>query len=136
MNTRRRLTANQREQLYESEAAKSIAAARGEFPLCNICNLPVTPGQTWDESHQKHKPRWLGGEVEGIAHTKCNRSWNNQHDTPLYAKNERVRKRFLDIKRSRQSLIGSRDSNIKIRMNGPPVFRDSGRPVFERRGKS
>lgn len=115
---RHRLTARQREDLYRSEADRAREQQRGNFPICNICDLAVLPGQTWDESHQKHKPHWLGGELEGVAHTRCNRNWNNQHDTPLFAKSERVRKRFLDIKRSRSSIPGSRNSPFKKRMDG------------------
>lgn len=120
---RRRLTSKQREELYRSECDKARTAGRGEYPICNICDEPIIPGSMWDESHQKHKPRWLGGEIEGCAHARCNRSWGATHDTPLFAKSERVRKRHLDFTRSRTPLPGGRDDAIKKKLSGQVVPR-------------
>ena len=33
-----------RDDLYEREAAAAQDANRGEHPICNLCDLPVTPG--------------------------------------------------------------------------------------------
>lgn len=113
----------QREALYQRECEKARAAGLGEYPICRLCPLPILPGQLWDESHEKFKPRWLGGAVDGIAHKKCNRRWNNTHDTPLFAKSERQRKGFLDFKRSSTPLPGGREDRIRKRMNGDVVPR-------------
>lgn len=120
---RRRLTTKQREELYRSECEKAREAGRGDYAICNICTFPILPGREWDESHDPTKPRWLGGEVTGIAHRKCNRQHNNEIDTPLYAKNERVRKRFMDFTRSRTPMQGGRDDTIKKKISGDVVPR-------------
>jgi hypothetical protein len=77
----------------------------------------------WDESHEKLKPRWLGGTIDGIAHRRCNRIWNNRHDTPLYAKSERQRKGFLDLRRSSNPIPGGCEDRIKKKLNGDVVVR-------------
>lgn len=131
---RRRLTAKQREELWDAEAANAVAAKRGQYPICALCNLPVTPGQDWHDSHNKYWPRAVGGERDGLAHARCNLRWNNIHDTPLVAKVKRQRQSFIRARESRRPLPGSRASGIRIPMDGSgPVWRDSGRAVFERR---
>ncbi len=119
----RRTSSRQREELWKAEAIKAQASGRGEYPICPLCDLPVMPGSLWDESHEKHKPRWLGGVVDGCAHRRCNRIWNNTHDTPLYAKNERVRKKHLDFKRPDTPLPGGREDYLKKKINGRVVLR-------------
>ena len=119
----RRLSARAREELWQAEAAKARKADCGDYPICNLCDRPILPGRDWDESHEKRKPHWLGGVVEGIAHRRCNRIWNNRHDTPLFAKNERVRKRHLDFTRSMRPLPGGRDDVLKKRLSGEVVRR-------------
>lgn len=113
----------QREALYKSECEKSRAAGRGEFPICVHCDLSILPGQTWDACHDPHKPRWLGGAITGCGHTRCNRIHNNTHDTPLYAKVERQRKRHLDFVRSATPLPGGRDDRLRKKVDGSVVSR-------------
>jgi hypothetical protein len=121
---RRRLSTRQREQLYAAEVEKAQIAERGDYPICALCDLPVEPGQAWDESHQKHKPRWLGGAVDGIAHRRCNRRHNNRHDTPLFAKNERMRKKHLDLVRSSQPMPGGKHDDRYRGVDGIVRMRD------------
>lgn len=123
---RKRLSSKQREDLYRLEVAKSRAAGLGDFPVCALCGFPILPGRKWHESHQAHKPAWLGGAPDGIAHQKCNELHNHRHDTPLWAKSERIRKNHLDIPRSRTPLPGGRDDQIKKTMGGEVVDRRTG----------
>lgn len=125
---RHRLTGKQREALYASEAKKAREAERGEFPICRLCDLPIVAGSLWDENHEAHKPAWLGGVTDGISHRRCNRLHNNHHDTPRFAKSERVRKRFLDLTRSRTPMAGGREDGIKKTMRGEVVDRTTGLP--------
>src|SRR5438045_4179199 len=125
---RHRLTTKQREKLYESEAEKAREAGRGEFPICRLCDLPIIGGSLWDENHEGHKPKWLGGKVDGISHRRCNRINNQTYATPLFAKSERIRKRFMDFTRSRSPMPGGRDDSIKKTMNGKVVDRATGQP--------
>lgn len=112
MTYARRRSSRQREEFYDR--------CRGdqEFPLCNLCALPIHPGQDWDVSHDKHLPRALGGAVAGIAHRRCNRLWNNRHDTPLIAKNKRRRQKHIGAWRPQQTIVGSRLSGWKHFMRG------------------
>lgn len=123
MTLRRRLSAKGREELWKAEAIKARAAGRGDNPICRLCEFPILPGREWDESHEKHKPHWMGGIVDGIAHRKCNRRHNHEHDTPLFAKNERIRKRHLDFTRSDNPLPGGREDRFKKKVNGRVVER-------------
>lgn len=120
---RRRLSSREREALYASEAGKARDAERGDFPICRLCDHPIVAGSLWDENHQGHKPAWLGGVTDGISHRRCNRLHNNHHDTPLFAKSERVRKRYLDFTRSRTPMSGGRDDRLKRKVNGDVVER-------------
>lgn len=126
MTFRKRLSTKQREALYQSEAEKARIAGLGDFPVCAICKFPILPGRRWHVSHEQHKPHWLGGEVAGISHEKCNLDWNHTHDTPKWAKNERIRKRHLDLNRPRTPLPGGRHDQIKKTMRGEVVDRRTG----------
>jgi hypothetical protein len=120
---RRRLTTKQREELYASEVQKAQSAGRGDFPICRLCDRPIVAGSLWDENHQGHKPAWLGGVTDGISHRRCNRINNNEYATPLFAKSERVRKGWLDLRRSRTPLPGGRDDRLKKKIDGRVVER-------------
>lgn len=119
----RRLTSKQREQLYESEAEKAREAGLGEYPICALCLRPINPGQQWNANHEGHKPRWLGGEIDGISHKRCNALNARTYATPLFAKSERIRKRHLDFTRSRSPMPGGRDDRIKKTLSGKVVPR-------------
>jgi hypothetical protein len=122
----RRLNTTQRRILYE-DAVKAARAAGREHPACNLCPHPIEPGQSWDESHDPQKPRWLCDEpASEIAHSRCNRIWNNRHDTPLYAKSNRQRDKFRDIKRSRNPLPGGKDDPRRRTVAGEVVDRETG----------
>jgi hypothetical protein len=112
-----------REALYADECHKALASGRGEYPICRLCDLPIQPGSLWDVNHEAHKPRFLGGAIDGISHRRCNRLHNNQHDTPLYAKSERQRKGFLDLRRSSNPVPGGREDRIRKKLNGDVVLR-------------
>lgn len=122
---RHRLTSKQRQALYESESAKALASGRGEHPICNICNLPVQPGQEWHDSHNKYLPHAAGGERDGIAHARCNLKHNNEHDTPLVAKLKRIAQKHSGAYRSANPMRGSRDHpwQEKQKLNGTVVRR-------------
>jgi len=112
-----RLSTRDREKLYDAEAAKAKACGRGELPICNICDLPIDGvRQAWDVSHDPKMPKWLGGDAVAIAHRRCNRLHNNQHDTPLYHHVKRVRQRFIGAKISQRRLPGGRDDPFKIKI--------------------
>jgi hypothetical protein len=125
-----RLSSSKRAALYDAEVAKAHAAGLGNLPVCNICGLPVDgTRERWHESHDPAIPRWLGGEVTGIAHERCNLRHNNEYDTPLFAKSNRVRQRYIGAKvRKGRPMIGTRDSGIKIPFGG-------GRPIDRQTGK-
>lgn len=124
---RRRLSTKQREDLYEREAAKAVAAGKGEFPICNIpsCGQPIRPGQAWDESHWP-TPRALKGKETGCAHRRCNRDHGAKVVVPALAKEKRQLRRARDIFRSRKPLAGGRDDPRKRTMGGMVVSRETG----------
>jgi len=123
---RDRLTTKERRALYESAVEAAKAAGR-EHPACNLCPHPIMPGEKWDASHDPENPRWLCEEPpSSIAHRKCNRLWNNAHDTPLFAKNNRTGDKFRDIRRSSRPLPGGRDDPRKRTVDGEVVDRETG----------
>lgn len=91
-----RFGTKRRTELYDREAAIAQATGRGPFPICVHCNLPVEPGQAWDEAHDG-VPACFGGTVTGVGHRDCNRRDNNENVTPAAAKAERVRKKHVGI---------------------------------------
>jgi hypothetical protein len=121
--TRPRLSAKAREELWNTEAKKAREAERGDFPICVHCGLPIMPGSLWDACHQPHKARWLGGTIAGCGHARCNRDHGHKVDTPAFAKNERIRKRFMDFKRPATPLPGGRDDKLKKCIDGRVVLR-------------
>lgn len=112
---RHRLTASQREDLYDAEVVKAIAAKRGEFPICRLCDNPIGPGQKWADNHDKYLPHAIGGDRDGISHKRCNERWNNIHDTPLVAKVKRIRRKHIGAYQPRGKTIPGR------RFNGEPI---------------
>lgn len=116
----RPLSSRAREELYDRYRGNA------PYPTCNLCGLLIYPGQLWDESHEKHKPRWLGGKVEGLAHRRCNRLHNNHHDTPLYHKNKRQRQKHIGAWQPRRPMQGGRDDPRKRTMAGRVVDRRTG----------
>ena len=85
-----------REQVWKLGCEAAQEAARGEFPICVHCDLPVKPGQDWDRAHVG-VPRALGGDTVGVGHRRCNRLDNNRVVTPIVAKADSVRKKHLGI---------------------------------------
>lgn len=125
-----RLSSSAREKLYDAEATKAKAAGLGNLPICNICKTPIDgKRQCWHESHDPSIPKWLGGEVTGIAHERCNTKHNNDHDTPLYFKTRRVRQRHIGAKVPQgRPMAGTKASGIKKPFRGPPIDRSTGEP--------
>jgi hypothetical protein len=125
---RSHLTNRQREELWDSECAKATAQGRGEHPICNLCNEPVTvPGDRWHESHNPYLPRAIGGSSDGIAHERCNLHHGHKIATPQVAKAKRVRQKFIGAFRSSRPLPGGRDDPRKKTMDGL-VDRATGEP--------
>lgn len=124
------LSSRDREKLYDAEAAKARDAGLGHLPICNICHLPIDGVRSrWHESHDPAKPRWLGGEVTGIAHARCNLDHAYSIDTPAFHKANRVRQKFIGAKvRKSRPMAGTIDSGIKLRIGG-------GRPIDRRTGR-
>lgn len=122
-----KLSTTKRERLYDLWRGDS------PFPICNLCHLPIEPGQNWDESHNPLLPRALGGSVTGLAHRRCNRLHNNTHDTPLVAKNKRIHRKHIGAFKSRRPMPGGRTDPRKRTMIGIVVDRSTGEPWSPRR---
>jgi hypothetical protein len=124
MPFRRRLTTTQRRALYDA-AVKVAREAGKEFPDCNLCRLPIRPGEQWEESHVG-RPAAFGGTDSGVGHRRCNRKHGSQVVVPMVAKAKRTGDKFLDIKRTRTPLPGGRDDPRKRTMAGVVVDRKTG----------
>lgn len=115
----KRLSSRAREKLYDAECLKSRLSGLGNLPICVHCHLPIDGTRDrWHEAHDQYRPKFLGGKVVGIAHAECNMQHNNEHDTPLFAKINRVRQKFIGAYRPRSIIPGSRDHWMKKKMNG------------------
>lgn len=86
-----------REALWQCEVLAAYKAGRGREPICNLCDLPVTVHDAWDESHDRGRAKAFGGKSVGIAHRLCNRLHGQQVVVPAVAKSNAVRKRYLGI---------------------------------------
>lgn len=110
---RRRLSSSAREALYDR------CRGDNDFPICNIpgCGLPVTPGQSWVESHFP-VPHALGGTEVGVAHERCNKFFAEQVEVPLIAKAKRGRRKHIGAHVTRHPLPGGRHSKMKFKVGG------------------
>jgi hypothetical protein len=79
------------------------------FPICNLCDLPITAGQPWDESHFP-VPKALKGHETGLAHRACNRLHGAEVITPMVAKCKRVRAKHTGAWRPRHPMPCGRNS--------------------------
>lgn len=123
------MNAKQREQLWDRECDNARDRGRGDYPICNLCDLPVQPGQSWDESHVG-RPKALGGTETGIAHRRCNRHHGAKHVVPFVAKAKRMRRKFIGAGvPPARPLPGTKASGIAKPFAGEPYWRDSGRPL-------
>jgi hypothetical protein len=86
-----------RDYLYSEARTAAQLAGRGNFPICPHCDLPVQPGQAWDEVHVG-TPKVFGGKSKTVGHRRCNQLDNNLVVTPAAARANEVRKRHLGIK--------------------------------------
>jgi hypothetical protein len=108
-----------REQVWQLECLVAHKAGRGQYPICVHCDLTVTPDQAWDRAHVA-VPRALGGKSVGVGHRKCNQLDNNQVVTPMVAKADAVRKKFLGIDGpglGRAPMAAGRRSRVRKTMN-------------------
>ena len=123
-----------RDRLTNKERAELHDRCRGdkEFPDCNICTLPIRPGQKWHVSHNPYLPRAIGGKIDGIAHDKCNLDHARRHDVPLIAKLTRLKQKHQGaFQTSGQKLPGSKSDPFKMKISSgfaKPVSRRTGEP--------
>jgi hypothetical protein len=106
------MNARQREALFER------CCGGNEYPLCNLCELPILPGQDWDESHIG-APAALGGRTTGVAHRRCNRQHGSDVVTPMVAKVKRIRRKHLGIETpgmGKRRMAAGRNSRISKTM--------------------
>ena len=97
------------------------------------CGRPLGPGNTFYEHIEPDRIGGLNDLDNCAALTKtCWKLKTSTYDRPTIDKSKRVADLARGI-RSRSRLVGSRDSNIRIRMDRSVVYRDSGKPLFERR---
>lgn len=116
-----------RDFLYSRDSSVATKAGRGCFPICPHCDLPVTPGQSWDECHVG-TPDALGGKSTSVGHRLCNRLDNNLNVTPTVAKVKRVRLRHLGITGpglGPHPLPAGRRSNVSRGVNGKLKARET-----------
>jgi len=91
-----RFSSKKRDDLWSRECLAAHVAGRGQLPICNLCDLPVTPGQAWDESHDG-APKTFGGKSTGIAHHRCNHQHGVQIVVPAAAKAKRVHRKHIGV---------------------------------------
>lgn len=96
MRYRHRFNSKKRDALWSRECLAAHLAGRGQLPICNLCDMPVTIGQTWDESHDG-TPKAFGGKSTGIAHHRCNHQHGAQIVAPAAAKAKRVRRKHIGV---------------------------------------
>jgi hypothetical protein len=78
----------------------------------------------------KSKPLTIeDGQLLGVG---CCHKPKTAERIRMIRKSDRVRDRHTRASKKPSRMPGGRDSNIKIRMDGTPVYRDTGEPVRPR----
>lgn len=116
-----------RERLYNAECRKAREQQRGEYPICNICDMAIEPGHDWHESHMPIA-KTFGGRKTGCAHLLCNLRHNNLVVTPAAAKSKAVRRRHLGIVRpglTRARLPCGKSARLMKKITGEIVPRET-----------
>lgn len=92
------------------------------------CGSILSPGNCF---YEHIEPDRLGGlnDLDNCAALSktCWKLKTAGYDRPKIDKSKRVADLARGI-RSRSTMLGSRDSNIKLRINGPPIDRRTGKP--------
>jgi hypothetical protein len=102
--------------------------AQEPFVLCNLCRMPVDPGEAWDISHIG-VPAAHDGQTVGIAHRACNHADNHVNVIPFVAKTKRMYRNHHGIDEpglTPQALPFGRKSKLRKKLNGEIVPRRSG----------
>jgi hypothetical protein len=110
-----------RDVLYSLAKARARLAGRGEFPICPLCDLPVTPDQDWDAvdpgaARCKSEPSKSRSSKscpskscpskscpsksrpsQAVGHRRCNAQANPALGKSATDKADRVRKRHAGI---------------------------------------
>ena len=99
------------------------------------CGCALGPGNVF---YEHIIPDNIGGDNSlgncAVLTKTCWRAKTSGYDLPTIADANRQRDRARGIKpRSWRPMPGGRNSDIKIRIGKPPVWRDSGRPVGRER---
>lgn len=113
-------------------------AARG-IPGFSIdgCGVALRPGHVAYEHIQPDALYGLNDLDNAAALTRnCWRKKTDEFDLPRIAKSNRVRDLARGIRREQfyRPLPGTKASGIAKPFRGEPYYRDSGRPLFERKG--
>lgn len=113
-----------------------LLAARG-IPGFSIegCGRPLGAGNTFYEHIHCDNLLGLNDLDNAAALTKtCWRLKTDTYDLPVIAKANRIRDRARGIRPGQsRPLPGTKASGIKLGFSSPPTWRDSGRPLHERR---
>lgn len=115
-----------RQKLWDREALNSYLCEQGRHPICNLCGLPVTPGQDWDESHGP-TAKAFGGKRTQIAHRRCNRE-DGLEVKRRADKSNRVRAKHTKSWRSDRPVPGGKRAPWKRTLDGRVIDRRTGEP--------
>lgn len=122
MSRRKALTRNQRAELFLEHKG-----------ICHICKTRIDAerGEAWEVEHV------LALEISGRddwenlrpAHVSCHK-FKTAADKKIIAKGNRIRARHLGIKKKTgRAMPGSKDSNVKQKLDGTWVDRRTGEPI-------
>jgi 5-methylcytosine-specific restriction enzyme A len=112
--TRRRMTSLRRARIFDTAGG-----------VCHICELRILAGEPWDVEHV------IALEISGDdsdenlrpAHVACHRG-KTAKDAGIIAKAKRVRAKHIGAHRPKSTLLGSKASKWKRKINGETVRRD------------
>ena len=116
-----------------SSPSKKLAMHERQGGICPLCSQPMVAGEKLIDEHLT--ALGLGGSNDeanrALVHATCAyaKTFGDEGDIAKIAAAKRKKARHLGLHQAKHPMRAGRNSNIKKKMDGTVVYRDTGLPV-------